>query len=351
MLSKRKRYMQDLSMWDFPEKNKRSIYLGKIADTSHDAYFDIDELTKHMVIAGSTGGGKTVTGQIIIEEAIMKGITVIVVDPTVQWTGFIRELSIESIKRKFDKFGMDKSRIRGFPANIISLDKDACKLEIKQLLSPGSLNILVANKLSEKELDLFTEHLLTSFFRELQVESQELKMLLVFDEIHRILPQYGGTGKGFLAIERGVREFQKWGIGLILISQILEDFIGQIRSNIGTEIQMRTSWDPDLASIKLKYGDNIQKSVVKAYAGSGMLHNSNYNIGQPFFVNFRPPYHDITRLSEAELKKYFLLWEKLREIEQGSKNQDSFELREAKKQLAKANFPIVEMYLEELKKG
>ena len=72
----KKRYFHDITSWDLPKKNERSIYLGKIAETHYDAYLDVDELKKHMILAGSTGGGKTITAQIIAEEAFAKKISI-----------------------------------------------------------------------------------------------------------------------------------------------------------------------------------------------------------------------------------------------------------------------------------
>ena len=66
-------------------------------------------------------------------------------------------------------------------------------------------------------------------------ETPEIKLLLVYDEIHRLLPKFGGSGEGFLQIERGCREFRKWGVGILMISQVLADFVGQIKANINTE--------------------------------------------------------------------------------------------------------------------
>ena len=52
----------------------------------------MDTLTTHSLVAGSTGGGKSVTAQVLIEEALDKGIGVIVFDPTAQWSGMLRKL-------------------------------------------------------------------------------------------------------------------------------------------------------------------------------------------------------------------------------------------------------------------
>jgi len=35
-----------------------------------------------------------------------------------------------------------------------------------------------------------------------------LRLIIIFDEVHRLLPKFGGTGEGFIQIERGAREFR-----------------------------------------------------------------------------------------------------------------------------------------------
>jgi len=62
-----------------------------------------------------------------------------------------------------------------------------------------------------------------------------------------------------------------------MISQVLADFVGQIKANINTEIQMRTRDEGDLARIKEKYGGEVLQGLVKASVGSGMVENPTYN--------------------------------------------------------------------------
>ncbi|MFH0962033.1 MAG: DUF87 domain-containing protein, partial [archaeon] len=65
-----------------PKAGARSIWLGKVAETTFNAYYDIDKIQTHMVAAGGTGSGKSVSMQVIVEELLLKNIPVIVIDPT-----------------------------------------------------------------------------------------------------------------------------------------------------------------------------------------------------------------------------------------------------------------------------
>ncbi|OYT38757.1 MAG: hypothetical protein B6U86_06080 [Candidatus Altiarchaeales archaeon ex4484_43] len=195
-------------------------------------------------------------------------------------------------------------------------------------------------------------------FKSRMEEATQLKTLIVFDEVHRLLPKFGGTGRGLIQLERGVREFRKWGIGLVLISQVLTDYPKDIKANVGTEIQMRTRYEGDLSQIKMKYGEDIMKSVVKARVGTGMIQNSQYNRGNPYFVTFRPLLHNPRRLSDKELdlyEKYDLKIESFRSKVDRAKARgiDVFdlelELDLAAENLRKGSFQVVDMYIEGLK--
>jgi hypothetical protein len=182
-------------------------------------------------------------------------------------------------------------------------------------------------------------------------------MLLVFDEVHRLLPKFGGSGKGFLQIERACREFRKWGFGVMLVSQVLSDFVGEIKANINTEVQMRTRDESDLNRIKTKYGENFLQSLIKASVGVGMFVNSKYNSGRPYFVNFRPILHNTKRLTDDILEQYNKYGMIIDDLEYQIKQLEELkidifdlkmELKLVKDKLASGNFTVVDIYLEEL---
>ena len=345
-----KRYSHELTAWDLPKKGERSIHLGRVAESNHEAYFDIDELTKHAIIAGSTGGGKTVTAQVIAEEALQKNIQVLVIDPTAQWTGFLKPLDDQKIQKKFEYFGINKNNTHGYPTNILKLHKENTNITQFPSLNTGEITVWLAHDLREYEIDRVVTGLINSVFKETPNETQQLKTILIFEEIHRILRKYGGTGVALRALERAVREFRKWGIGIILISQVLEDFDLEIRANIGTEFQMRTSYEEDLEKVRLKYGDATAKAVVREETGTAMLHNSNYNIGRPYFVQIRPTYHDFNRLSDSEFKRITAIYQKIEEFEASKKltEEDTLNIKLTKREISRGNVRTAETYVDEI---
>ena len=356
-LDKMKRYKVAVDYTTLPNPGPRTINLGHIAETKKNALFEIDKLTVHTIVAGATGMGKSISAQVLIEEALMKNICVIVFDPTAQWSGMLRKCEDKKMMSFYPKFGLKPSDARGFPGNIRAV-KDARQIiDINKFFDPGHIQIFTLNKLQPKDMDIFVANVIRQIFKSDPKESPELKILLVFDEVHRLLPKFGGQGEGFLQIERGCREFRKWGIGQLLISQVMNDFVGEIKANINTEVQTRTVEEGDLERIKSKYGDGFLKSLVKSEVGVAMFQNAEYNRGLPYFINFRPILHNTRRLSDEELEKYNQYNDQVEQLEYQVEQLeelkvDTFdlkmELKLVKDKIMVGNFSVVDIYLEGL---
>ncbi len=385
-----------------PAEGARTAFVGVSADQpgSPRIFLGIDKLCTHTMIAGATGSGKTVAAQVLVEEALKKGIAVVVFDPTAQWTGFLRPQKSEEMLSRYDAFGLPKSQAQGFRGTIKTVNSAGEKINWAEALSPGMLTILCLNKLKQKpgehgdlaatgeqrreaaqnlgkmdellsylrstdfsaqteasELEQFISNSIFQIFDANLGEKQELRLLLVYDEVHRLLPKFGGSGHGFRQVERGVREFRKWGIGLVLVSQVLSDFVGEIKANIGTEIQMRTKYEGDLDRVKLKFGDDALQAVVRLPIGVGMVQNSDYNRGIPFFVAFRPPFHNMARLSDEELEKFGKYEKRIGEYAEAAsaareKGADvaelEMEIRLAREKLQNGSFNVVDIYLDSI---
>jgi len=356
-LLKKKRYTVKVDFGTLPKPLPRSIFIGKVAETDFKAYMDIDMFTTHTLIAGSTGGGKTVSAEVLIEGALMKGAAVIVFDPTAQWTGMLRRNKDKKMFSFYSKFGMKKSEARAFNGNIKQVLNARELIDIKKFMKPGEITCFSINRLDPGDIDILVANTIRQIFNANLPEARQLKLLVVFDEVHRLLPKFGGSGQGFIQIERACREFRKWGVGLFLISQVLSDFIGETKANISTEIQMRTRDEGDLNRIKEKYGGGMLQSLVKASTGTGMLENAAYNNGNPYFVSFRPLLHEHARLSDEELDNYNKYNDIIDDLEYQidqleQEKIDVFDLRlELKMALDKVksgNFNMVDIYLEGL---
>jgi hypothetical protein len=302
--ARKKRYVAKVDFNLLPKPGPRAAFIGKIAESNKKAYFDIDQLMMHTLVAGSTGGGKTVSAEVMVEEALLKGAAVIVFDPTAQWTGYLRKNTNKKMFALYSKFGMKKSLAKAFNGNIKQILNARENIDIKKYIKPGEINVFSVSRLDPEDIDVLVANTVRQVFKANLPESPTLKLMVIFDEVHRLLPKFGGTGEGFIQIERAAREFRKWGVGLVLISQVLSDFVGETKANINTEIQMRTRDQRDLDRIQSKYGGYMLQSLLKSATGTGMLENASYNKGNPYFVAFRPLMHEHARLSDKELDNY-----------------------------------------------
>ena len=253
----KKRYHIQLDYNALPQDGPRSAWAGLIAETKKRVYFDIDLFQVHTLVAGSSGGGKTVAAKVLAEEALMHGAAVICFDPTAQWSGFLRKGDDKKMFDLYAKFGMKPAEARGFSGNIRQLLDPREYIDLVKFIKPGEITVFAINKLDPSDIDIIVENTVKEVFNAHLPESKQLRLVLIFDEVHRLLPKFGGSGRGFLQIERAAREFRKWGVGLVLISQVLTDFAASIKANINTEIQMRTRDERDLSRIQESYGPDI----------------------------------------------------------------------------------------------
>jgi hypothetical protein len=357
----RARYVRPVDVNRLP---KKGLYLGKVAETNIKAYMNPEDLTTHMIVAGGTGSGKSVASMVIAEELLKKGVPVLVFDPTAQWTGFVKSNTDDRMLATYSKFEMKKEEAMPFKGSIIQVKDPYMKFEVEKLVKKGEITVFLLNKLTPEQLDYFVRKTIDYMFSISWPESRELKMLLVFDEVHRLLPKYVNRktssleGGGYLALERATREFRKWGIGLVMISQVLLDFKGAIRAVIATEAQMRTKYEGDINRVKTRYGWQYSSSIPKLDVGTGLVQNPSYNNGKPWFVTFRPLLHDTFRISDEDLDKYDGYTKDIMEMRKQvedlkSRKVDTYdmelELNLAEEKTKTGQFRMAETYIESVK--
>jgi hypothetical protein len=353
-----KAYLQRNARYLFPVRQdrlpKEGFTVGKIAETSRPAYINPRDLLTHAIVAGATGSGKSVSASIIAEEALENKIPVVVFDPTAQWTGFVKPCQDKDLLARYKAFGLkDPKSFRGM---IYEIRDESIKLNLKEYANPGEVTVFDLSKLSVKQYDSVVVSIIKSIFAETWEESTDLKLLVVFDEVHRLLAKYGGE-EGYVALEKACREFRKWGIGIIMCSQVTADFKEAVAGNILTEVQMNTKSNEDVERIKSKYGPEYAQRIVKEEVGVGMMQNPRYNEGKPYFVAFRPPLHSPHKILESELREYIRLAEEIGALEEAvsklppeKKSDYALELKLAKDKLKTGRFRVTEIYLEGVRK-
>ncbi|MBW2965371.1 ATP-binding protein, partial [Candidatus Woesearchaeota archaeon] len=148
----KKRFHVKVEYDELPPDGDRSLYVGKIAETSKKTYFDMDRLTVHTIVAGSTGGGKSISAQDIVEEALLKGVAVAVFDPTAQWSGMLRKLEDKKFLEFYPQFGLDpKKSPRAFNGNIKAVKNGREIIDIFKYMRPGEIQIFTTNTLDPKD--------------------------------------------------------------------------------------------------------------------------------------------------------------------------------------------------------
>jgi hypothetical protein len=351
---KKARYIFPMDDSKLPQPGPQSILVGKIAETTKDAYINKRNLMMHSIAAGGTGSGKSVSAMVCAEELLKLKVPVIVFDPTAQWTGFIKAQTDKAMLDLFAKFGMKPSDARSFKTNIYVVDDPKMSVDVTKHMKPGEITVFVMSGLRTADIDKFVRKTIDNIFAVQWPESADLKLMIIYDEVHRLLPKYGGKG-GYVQLERGCREFRKWGIGLFLISQVLSDFKGAIRANIANEIQLRTKYVGDINRVKSKFGPDYAGRVVRLVTGTGLVQNPEYNDGKPWFISFRPLMHNTRRLTDAEIKAYVEVNEKIIGIDKRlealkARGVDTYdvelELNMAKDKMKSGLFKMAQTYLE-----
>ncbi len=351
------RKLRYLTPTNYKSLSQEDLYVGKIPVDKKDAYLNRNDLMTHVLTAGSTGSGKTVSAMVMAEEALKKKIPVVVFDPTGQWTGFVRPNRDDSMLSSYKDFGLKDTDVRSFPGMIYDFEDPEKKVDLRKYLNPGEITVFALDKLKPAEYDTAVRNLIDTIFKQGWEESGELQVLVIFDEVHRLLERYGGKG-GYVYLEKAAREFRKWGLGIIMISQVLSDFKEALKGNVLTEIQMNTKATKDIDRTREKYGEEYAMRIIREGVGAGMIQNPKYNNGKPYWIKFRPLVHSPHKIPQKELELYKKYSEELENIEdkmkeKKKKGEDVFdmeiELKLAKNKLKGGKFRMAEIYITSLK--
>jgi hypothetical protein len=352
---KKSRYIFPVNYSKLPLESEEAFNIGRIAETEKPAWFNPNDLSTHVLIAGSTGSGKSVSASVIVEEALEKKIPVVVFDPTAQWTGFVKACEDQNLLKYYKQFGMDERYVKPYKGMIFEITDPHVTLDFKKYMNPGEITVFTMNKLGPGEYDVAVKNIISAIFRTGWEESTNLKMIMVFDEVHRLLEKYGGIG-GYLSLEQACREFRKWGIGIIMCSQVLADFKEAISGNVLTDIQMNTKSLIDIRKVETKYGPEYSTRISRQGVGVGMMQHPKYNDGKPYFVQFRPTWHNPHKITDEEMEMYKEFAKRLEVIEQRiedmKKRKDTsdieIELKLAKDKLKQGRFRMAKIYITSL---
>ncbi len=145
-----------------------------------------------------------------------------------------------------------------------------------------------------------------------------------------------------------------------MCSQVLADFKEAVSGNVLTDVQLNTKSLEDLSKAREKYGETYAKRITRQGLGVGMIHNPKYNDGKPYFIQFRPTWHNPHKITDEELEEYRQFALELKEVrkkieemeKQGKEMFDiKLELRLAEDKLKLGNFRMAKIYIASLKKS
>jgi len=288
-----------------PKQGPQTVFLGKIKETKENSYLSFNNLRNHVIIAGDDKSGKTFSSQSIVEGALLKNKSAVIFDPTAKWTGFFRKCQDQNMIKKYKDFGIDEKNRVSFRGMVKTIKDPYEIVNIEEYLSfPGEITILDMSQLRASEIDLFVSNTLEQIFRSNLENSINLKGLIVYENAHNLLSDFGSSGKSISRFKNGMKDLTNKGIGVLLSSKNLYDFKKDLGKDIGVKIQMRTTKERDLGDIKLSHGVNFSENISKMPTGTGMIESRSHNQGKPYFILFRPLMHDTNSLNEEEIKIY-----------------------------------------------
>jgi DNA helicase HerA-like ATPase len=284
-------YITPISIDSLPKETDNSIFLGKIIGVNSKAFFDINQLVKHIFIVGAPGTGKTVAGMVIAEECLLKNVSVLVFTPTKQWNYFGMKCDSEKMLRLYEEFGLSEENRKEFNHREIIISYNDLNIDVTSYIEEGKINVFVLDQLTENDYNEFIKNSLEQMIYKNWETTDKLKVLLIFENAYKLLPNFGN--KAALMLEKACREFRKYGIGILLITHSFSDFGPAVLGNVASEIWFKTSYDKDLERISHRYGPEYRTAIVKLRIGECMIANVEYNYSKPWFIKFRPLYHKL----------------------------------------------------------
>lgn len=244
--------------------------MGYICDqnlqvTSNPVLLSEKMLLHHVIITGSTGGGKTEVAKRIVTEVEKTRKKVLVITPEAHlWKNLGNA-----------HFLGDNDSDLGDGINVVDCTN------VKDFVREASHMI-----------ESVIEH-----YGKME-QTDNLRLLLVVDEAHLFIDQ-----KDFENIlESATRILRKFGVSCVLLSHTYADFNRGIRSNVQTHIALYTNWARDLSFIKAFQVDgtvDYSKLLLSMPEGYGIFRSREFLRNQPVPCRFLRPYETL-QMSEMK---------------------------------------------------
>ena len=233
----------------------------KLQVTNNPIFLSENLLLHHVIVTGSTGGGKTEVAKRIVSEVERMGRKVFVLTPeTHLWKSLENSKIIQG-----DFLDID----RGINILDLSFSKNLAE-DVKTVVSG------VLEHYSSME------------------QTDHVRLLLVIDEAHIFLEDEDSEK----VLEQAVRTLRKFGVACVLISHNYGDFNRTIRTNIQTHIAMYTNWSRDISYVRefqQKGGPDFAELLRTMPEGYGIFRSREFLRNQPFPCRFLKCYEALNQ--------------------------------------------------------
>jgi hypothetical protein len=296
---------------DLPKKGGWIGNVMKGSDITEIPFFHPVKLN-HGYISGTTRSGKSYLARVTVENTIIEGAYVIILDPTMQWSGLIKPAVEENVLKRFDQLGISREHARGFNAKIyipgIPLGLEVPE-NLRSLLKDCS--VICLKYCDDEERCQIALNILKTIYTSLEKETDNMTYLVVMEEAHNFLPgNVMGKAKDVakevrILINRIAREKAKYGCNFLLISQSLSDFKGEakiVREMINSRFFLRASDKAELEYIEDYVSKEAKEIVKNLKQGEALIHGYAVSAPSGIKVFVRPPFSHVGELSDAELK-------------------------------------------------
>lgn len=195
------------------------VYLGRTAIYKTPVFLDAKELINpHIAVLGTSGAGKTYLIKSLIAKRVMhEGYSVSVID----WNGEYSEL------------------IKSLDGNVVMPSAESAGFDYGSLLS-GVNSVDLSSLNSDTQKDFVSRsilHIIARLMRSSGI-SKSAKKMLVVDEAWRMFPNRADIGALF-------REGRKYGLSVVVASQLVSDINNEVLANCATEFIFRLHSDSD----------------------------------------------------------------------------------------------------------
>ncbi|NIO03985.1 MAG: hypothetical protein GTN74_05040 [Proteobacteria bacterium] len=263
---------------------------------------------KHKYISGTTQSGKSFLGRVIVENELIEGTNVLILDPTRQWCGLGKATSDERVLSRFDRVGIGRDYVRAFDIKIHTPRSEAgfdLPRDLESLFTGCS--VICLKDLCDSERCQVARNIFQAIYDSLNREANRIELMVVIEETSVFLPENVNREAKEIAKEvktlmtRIAREKAKYGCVFMIITQSLSDFRADakvVREMIGTRFFLRAMDRAEHEYIEQYLSREAVELAKNLKEGEAIIHSPSIS-GVKFYV--RAPFSAVSEVTDAEI--------------------------------------------------